>query len=138
MRTNGSVRFSGALLVATFAKFHTLTSALTQEVEFRATDHRVSLNFDLLDLWRMNRELTFDTFTGDNSANHEHFPRARTTLGDDRTGKDLDPFFRAFLDLRMDVYGITDLEGIHFFLEIGLFNGLKNLLAHDRRTLPVY
>jgi len=129
---------AGNGLAATFAELHTLADSIAQEVEFGSTYYRVPLNIDLVNFRGVNGELTLNTFTGDDSTDNKHFARARSAFRDNRAGKNLDPFLVAFLDSRVHVYGVADLEGIHVFLEKRAFNGLKNLLAHDLRTLPVY
>lgn len=129
---------TGGLVFATFAKLHTLADSVSQEVELGPPDDRVTLNDNLFDLGRVQGKLSLNPLACHNAADDEHFTRTRTALGDHRAGENLNALFNAFLNLRVHVHGISDLEGIHVFLEIRLFNGLKDLLAHDRRTLPMY
>ena len=90
----------------------------------------MSFDFDLLDLRRVNRELTFHTFTADDTTNNEHFTRPGATLGNNGSAENLDPFLGTFLNLGIDVNGVADPKFVYLFLKIGAFNGLKNLLAH--------
>lgn len=118
--------------VATFAKANTLSGSFPEEVQLGTSDHRTSLDFDLFDLRRVYRELAFYTFTGNDASYDEHFARARPAASDDGSGENLNAFFVAFLDLRVDVDRIANPKLVYVFLQVSAFNGFKDLLAHDQ------
>jgi hypothetical protein len=116
---------------AAFAEADTLAGSSTEEVQFGSTDNRSTFDFDFVDFGRVNGELAFDTFSGHDPSDDEHFPRTGSAASDDRATEDLNPLFVPFLNLGVHVDGVADTELIHTGLEVGAFNGLQNLLTHD-------
>jgi hypothetical protein len=76
-------------------------------------------------------ELSFDSFASHNTANHKHFPGARAAASDYGTAENLDPFLVPFLNFRVHIDRVADAELVHVRLEVGTFNSLQDLLAHD-------
>ena len=119
------------LLDTSFFESNSLAASLAQKVQLGSANYRPTLDFDLLNSWRVNWELSFNPFTGNDASNHKHFTCARTALGDHDTTENLDTLFRTFLNFGVDIHGVADTKFIDFLLEERMLNQLENLLAHD-------
>jgi len=130
-----------------------LTDAFAQEVKFGTPYNAASLDFDLRDPRAMDRKLAFDTFTGNDAANGEHFTTAMAALGDHDTAEDLDAFFVTFENLVVDIDGVADVKlrcvlfeaafldqfddiGIHRVLSIASVIGSISVFI-DRQTVSL-
>jgi hypothetical protein len=122
-------RLEGALAAA-FSQSDRFTASLAQEVQLGASDDASAFDFDFVYLGRMQRELSFDTFSRDDAPNDEHLSGSTAASGDNRTAEDLDTFLVAFQNLGMNVDRIPDIELGRIGLQRGLFDQADNVLAH--------
>lgn len=118
-------------LDATFAESDGLATSLTQEVELRTTNNTLPFDVNLVDLGGMKWELSLNPFATYNPTDNEHFSRSAATLGNDSAAKNLDTFFVPFQDFGMNINHISNLECIDVGFHGGLFDEIKNLLAHN-------
>ena len=111
---------------------------VAEEVELRASHHAGTFDNDFVDARRVKRELTFDTFAGNDAANGEGFVDASASSGNDGAAEDLDAFFVAFQNLRVDIDGVADLKFRLLFLHTGLSGQLQQFVAVHGNVPFVY
>jgi hypothetical protein len=123
-------KFYDRLRSAAFFQANCLADATPQEVQLGSADDSAALHFNLLDAWAMDGELSFDTFSSNDSAYGEHLPAAGPTTTDDNSGEDLDAFLVSLQDLQMDIDSVTDIELGWVLFEGGLFDQIHDGLRH--------
>ena len=102
-------------------------SAFTQIEQFRTANASMTLHFDMRNLRRVHRELSFHSFALNNSANNEHFTRAGAAASDYYTAENLDAFFCAFQNSRVDINTVTDRKLQRLLTQAGLFSASTRL-----------
>ena len=109
---------------AAFLQADGLANATTQEVQLGPSDDAGPLDDDLFDARRVERELSFDSFSGDDPPNGERFIHSGACAGDHGAREDLDPFLVSLEDLRVDVDRIANFKLGWFRLEAILVDKL--------------
>jgi hypothetical protein len=118
-------------LNTSLAETNRLAASFAEEVKLGSSDNATSLDFDFVDTRRVDWELSFDAFTGNDSANYEHFAGAAATASDNNARENLDSLFGTFQDPSVNVNRITDFKDSDVLFQGGLFNHFQNLLTHD-------
>ena len=101
-----------------FCNLGSLTHAATQIVQLGAANLTVAPNLELRDVRGVYREGLLDAYTVGNTADGNRLVNAGVLLGNDDAFENLNTLTVAFLDLRVYLYGIADLEFRQVALEL--------------------
>jgi len=93
-----------------FAKTGSLALQTAQIVELGATDAPGAYDVNVIDDFGMQGEDTLNTLSEANLANRDGGAYTRIVAGDYRAFEDLQAFFVAFLDLDVNLNGVTGPE----------------------------
>ena len=119
------------LASATFLESNGFADTISQEVELGAANDARSLHDDLVDAWRVDGEFTFHTFTCNDTSYRERLVHAESSSGNHGSSENLDSFFFAFQNLRVNVDRIADVKLRRRFSEAALVDQFdKFLLVH--------
>ncbi len=104
------------LLADLFLNLSSLTNSVSEVVELSSANLTASYNLYLVNNRRVKREYSFDTATVCNTSYSESLVDSAVLLCNYSTLKDLDTALVAFLDLNVNLYGITYVELRNIFL----------------------
>lgn len=82
--------------------------------------NRLAFDFDFDHVRAVDRENAFNAFAVGNAAHRESFLDSRTLVADYDAGEDLDTFFVAFANFRVNANTVTDAEIRAVGLNLGL------------------
>ena len=109
---SSSLRFSADL----FLDLGSLTNSVSEVVELSSADLTVSYDLYLVNDRRVERENSLDTAAVSNTSYGESLADTAVLLGDNCSLEDLDTALVAFLDLNVNLNGITYVELRNIFL----------------------
>ena len=101
-----------------FCNLGSHTHAAAQLVQLGAANLTVAHNLELRDVRGVYREGLLDAYTVGNTADGNRLVNAGVLLGNDDAFENLNTLTVAFLDLRVYLYGIADLEFRQVALEL--------------------
>ena len=107
-----------------------LAHALTQVVQLAAAGVAVTLDLDLRDTRRTQRERTLHALIRHDPADHDRLLQARALLLDHHAGEHLDTLLGALDDADVDVDGVADTDHGVIGPDLGLLNRLHDCVAH--------
>ena len=113
--------------LAFFADTSSLTSQVTQIVQFCTTNDTTTSNYDLVDTRAMNREGSFNANAVGNTTNGEVFTYARAAAGNYNAFKQLNTFTAAFNNLAVNLYGVTSFKIRDVAAQLFLFQYFNNV-----------
>lgn len=97
-----------------------LAEAIAQVEQAGLHWNRFTIDFDFDHVRAVDRENAFDAFAVRDTTNRESFLDSRTLVADYDAGEDLDAFFVAFADFRVNANTVADAEVGAVGLKLGL------------------
>ena len=125
----------GRILVKTLFDTSSLTSTLTQVVQFSLTNGTTTFNSNAVDNRRVSLENTLYAFAVGNFANSECRMQTAVTDSDNHALECLQTFFGTFNNPYFHFHGIARTEGRYVLLHLLLFKLLNNV-AHNLISYP--
>ncbi len=121
--------------VQTLFDTSSLTSTLTQVVQFSFTNGTTTFNSNAVDYWGVSLEYTLNTFAVGNLTNSECRVQTAVTDSDNHALECLQTFFATFNDPYLHFHGITRTECRYVLFHLLLFKLLNNVAHNMSLTL---
>src|SRR5699024_3065621 len=123
------------ILVKTLFDTSSLTSTLTQVVQFSFTNSTTTFDRNAVNYRRVSLEDTLNAFAVGNFTNSECRVQTAVTNSDNHALECLQTFFGTFNNPYFHFHGITRTEGRYVLLHLLLFKLLNNV-AHNLISYP--
>ena len=104
------------LLAELFLNLSSLTNSVSEVIKLSSANLTVSYDLNLVNDRRVKREYSFDTTSVCNTSYSKGLADSAVLLGNYSTLEDLDTALIAFLDLNVNLNGITYVELRNIFL----------------------